>query len=91
MSDGLGMRYAFLGPMETTHLNAEGFTNYCERYSKTIFEVSKTYGPTHEFKGPTAERINKELEEMVAIADLPKRRQYRDDCLTKLSQLKRNN
>lgn len=24
MSDGLGMRYAFLGPMETTHLNAEG-------------------------------------------------------------------
>lgn len=26
MSDGLGMRYAFLGPMETTHLNAEGNT-----------------------------------------------------------------
>ena len=24
MKDGLGMRYAFLGPMETTHLNAEG-------------------------------------------------------------------
>ena len=36
MSDGLGMRYAFLGPMETAHLNAEGnipdlnriFTNF---------------------------------------------------------------
>lgn len=24
MKDGLGMRYAFLGAMETTHLNAEG-------------------------------------------------------------------
>lgn len=24
MSDGLGPRYAFLGPMETAHLNAEG-------------------------------------------------------------------
>lgn len=24
MADGLGLRYAFLGPMETTHLNAEG-------------------------------------------------------------------
>lgn len=24
MSDGLGMRYAFLGPMEVAHLNAEG-------------------------------------------------------------------
>lgn len=24
MTDGLGMRWAFLGAMETTHLNAEG-------------------------------------------------------------------
>ena len=91
MSDGLGMRYAFLGPMETAHLNADGFTNYCERYSKSIFSVSNTFGPVPEFKGPTLERINKELEEMTSVADLPKRRQYRDDCLKQLSQLKRNN
>lgn len=25
MSEGLGMRYAFLGPLETAHLNAEGW------------------------------------------------------------------
>lgn len=24
MSDGLGLRYAFIGPLETMHLNAEG-------------------------------------------------------------------
>lgn len=24
MSDGLGMRYAFMGPLETMHINAEG-------------------------------------------------------------------
>ena len=24
MTDGLGMRYAFMGPLETCHLNAEG-------------------------------------------------------------------
>lgn len=24
MKDGLGLRYSFMGPMETTHLNAEG-------------------------------------------------------------------
>lgn len=24
MSDGLGLRYAFMGPLETMHLNAEG-------------------------------------------------------------------
>lgn len=43
MSDGLGMRYAFLGPLETAHLNAEGWTNYCERYSKTMYAVSITF------------------------------------------------
>lgn len=40
MSDGLGMRYAFLGPLETAHLNAEGFLSYSERYSKAIYDVS---------------------------------------------------
>lgn len=40
MSDGLGMRYAFLGPLQTAHLNAEGFMSYCERYSKAIYDVS---------------------------------------------------
>lgn len=40
MSDGLGMRYAFLGPLETAHLNAEGWLNYCERYNKSIYDVS---------------------------------------------------
>lgn len=40
MTDGLGMRYAFLGPLETTHLNAEGIANYTDRYAKTIYEVS---------------------------------------------------
>lgn len=41
MSDGLGMRYAFLGPLETAHLNAEGWSNYCERYNKSIYDVSQ--------------------------------------------------
>lgn len=40
MSDGLGMRYAFLGAFETAHLNAEGMANYCERYNKSIYDVS---------------------------------------------------
>lgn len=42
MSDGLGMRYAFLGPLETAHLNAEGWLNYCERYNKSIYDVRLT-------------------------------------------------
>lgn len=31
ISEGLGMRYAFLGALETAHLNAEGMKSYIER------------------------------------------------------------
>uniref|UniRef100_A0AAG5DH63 L-gulonate 3-dehydrogenase n=1 Tax=Anopheles atroparvus TaxID=41427 RepID=A0AAG5DH63_ANOAO len=89
MSEGLGMRYAFLGPLETAHLNAEGMLNYCERYSNTIFSVSATMGPTPRMEGKVAEQVAKELEEMVPIDKLPERRAWRDACLTKLAQLKK--
>uniref|UniRef100_W8BTU6 Lambda-crystallin n=1 Tax=Ceratitis capitata TaxID=7213 RepID=W8BTU6_CERCA len=89
MSDGLGMRYAFLGPLETAHLNAEGMTNYFERYSNTIYAVSETMGPTPKMEGPTAVEIAKQLEAMVPLDKLPERRTYRDNCLTQLSILKR--
>lgn len=89
MSDGLGMRYAFLGALETAHLNAEGMLNYCERYSKTIYAVSETMGPIPKMTGPQAEEVSRQLGEIVAIEKLPERRAWRDACLTKLSQLKK--
>ena len=45
MKDGMGMRYAFMGPMETIHLNADGTQNYCDRYGDTIYSVSMDLGP----------------------------------------------
>merc|ERR1712080_37993 len=45
MKDGMGMRYAFMGLMETIHLNAEGTQNYCDRYGETIYLVSSDLGP----------------------------------------------
>uniref|UniRef100_U5EV34 L-gulonate 3-dehydrogenase n=1 Tax=Corethrella appendiculata TaxID=1370023 RepID=U5EV34_9DIPT len=90
MSDGLGMRYAFLGPLETAHLNAEGMLSYCDRYSKTIYAVSETMGPIPKMEGKQAEQVAKELGEMCPIDKLPERRAWRDACLTKLSQLKKD-
>lgn len=89
MSDGLGMRYAFLGILETTHLNAEGFVKYCEAYSKTIYAVSKDFKPTPKFEGPKVPEIAKQLEAEISLDKLQARRIWRDKCLTKLSQLKK--
>ncbi|XP_068159880.1 lambda-crystallin homolog [Drosophila tropicalis] len=89
MSDGLGPRYAFLGPLETAHLNAEGMANYFERYTQTIYNVSQTMGPTPKMEGPVAVDVAKQLNEMVPLDKLPERRNYRDNCLTHLALLKK--
>lgn len=89
MSDGLGMRYAFLGALETAHLNAEGMRSYCERYAKSIYAVSETMGATPRMEGAVAERVSAELNAMCPLDKLAERRAWRDRCLTQLAQLKR--
>lgn len=124
MSEGLGMRYAFLGAFEAAHLNAEGtrsnrrtqkkntvkyyyevsFSNrdavhidtpfaglkkYCETYSKAIYDVSMTFGPTPKFAGEMAEKISNELNEICPLDKLQERRAWRDTALTKLCVLKK--
>uniref|UniRef100_A0A1B0GNM8 3-hydroxyacyl-CoA dehydrogenase C-terminal domain-containing protein n=1 Tax=Phlebotomus papatasi TaxID=29031 RepID=A0A1B0GNM8_PHLPP len=76
MSDGLGMRYAFLGPLETAHLNAEGMVSYCDRYSKTMYAVSQTMGPTPKMEGPQVAEVARQLEEMCPLDKLPERRAW---------------
>ena len=39
--DGLGLRWAFMGPFETIELNAPGgITDYCTRYGETLLKLS---------------------------------------------------
>jgi len=93
MSDGLGHRYAFIGPLEVAHLNAEGMRNYCERYGETIWNVSQTYGATpnwREPEGAEASKVCDQLEKMTPLESLEERRKWRDARLTELALLKRN-
>ncbi|XP_065335575.1 lambda-crystallin homolog [Cloeon dipterum] len=89
MSEGLGMRYAFLGPLETAHLNAEGMLNYSERYSKTMYAVSQTMGETPLMAGEQAKVVHDQLCDMTPVDKLPERRAWRDKCLTALAKLKK--
>ncbi|CAH0407820.1 unnamed protein product [Chilo suppressalis] len=90
ISEGLGMRYAFLGSLETAHLNAEGMKNYIERYGNTIYNVSSKFGPNPQMTQSTsADSICEQLNEMVPLDRLQERRGWRDACLTRLSLLKK--
>ena len=90
MSEGLGLRYAFLGPLETAHLNADGIDDYVKRFGEEIFKVSQTYEATpHMQDGQTLQKLAKQCEEMVPKTKLSERRAQRDEFLTKLSELKK--
>lgn len=89
MSEGLGMRYAFLGPFETAHLNAEGMENYCERYSKSMYAVCQTMKPAPKFEGPLVNTLMTQLSKKTPVNQLQTRRAWRDNCLTQLSILKK--
>ncbi|KAF5272431.1 hypothetical protein FQA39_LY07899 [Lamprigera yunnana] len=90
MSEGLGRRYAFLGPLETAHLNAAGWMDYCSKYTNTIHSVSQTFKPLPKFEGPQTKEVAKQLEEKVPLKQLQARRNWRDLCLIKLAALKKS-
>jgi len=92
MKDGLGMRYAWMGPLETAVLNAEGMTNYCERYGSAIESVSSTFKPTPSWSpnDSKVQSLSKQCDTMVPLNQLPSRRQWRDTRLAKLAKLKKD-
>ncbi|XP_072542141.1 lambda-crystallin homolog isoform X2 [Salminus brasiliensis] len=92
MSEGLGMRYAFIGPFETMHLNApEGLEDYLKRYREGMKRVLSSFGPVPEFDGEAATRINKEICELIPNDQehLSARRERRDQLLMGLAKLKK--
>ncbi|XP_078513200.1 lambda-crystallin homolog [Lissotriton helveticus] len=91
MSEGLGMRYAFLGPLETAHLNGEGFESYCQRYGEGIKRVLTSVGPVPDLSGEIMEKIHQALCEKVPAdpEHLNARRKWRDACLGQLAKLKK--
>lgn len=89
MVNGLGMRYAFIGPLETMHLNAEGIVNYCDRYAASALKVSETFKPPPLYDIPTSKKLNEYFSQYIPLDKMDERRQWRDECLAKLAKLKK--
>ncbi|KAG9349714.1 hypothetical protein JZ751_028162 [Albula glossodonta] len=92
MTEGLGMRYAFIGPMETMHLNAPGgLGDYLRRYREGMRRVLSSFGPVPELSGQEADAITKEMCELIPSDQqhLSARRERRDQLLMGLAKLKK--
>ncbi|CAL8134694.1 unnamed protein product [Orchesella dallaii] len=90
MTEGLAPRYCFIGPLETAQLNAEGFTDYCERYGEAIYDVSLTQTEIPKMTAEGSKEIDRQLQEKVPNAELQARRAWRDENLAKLAVFKKN-
>ncbi|KAL3837476.1 hypothetical protein ACJMK2_022830 [Sinanodonta woodiana] len=88
MPQGLGMRYAFIGQLETNYLNANGIKDFCERYSKDIYTLQESFGPPIALEGELIDKVQEQMEKAIPLDKLEERRKWRDDRLSALARLK---
>jgi 3-hydroxyacyl-CoA dehydrogenase len=82
VSDGLGLRWSFMGPFETIELNAPGgIADYCARYTGFYKRLAADPAPPTVYEAPATEAI---LADWQAPADLPARMRRRDARLAAL-------
>lgn len=82
--DGLGLRWSFMGPMETIDLNAPGgIADYCARYGDAYREMAQQQTP-RVWDAALVARIEAERRALLPAAELPARSAWRDRRLMAL-------
>lgn len=85
ISDGLGLRWSFMGPMKTIHLNApEGVADYLERYGNMYQGFDLHADADNSWHRVTRETLAAELEATIPINDIPSAQAERDKKLMAL-------
>lgn len=84
LKDGLGLRWAFMGPFETIDLNApDGVIDYAERYGPTYRDVARTQLP-NEWNAALLKKIEAERRSVLPADQLAERARWRDNRLMAL-------
>ena len=90
VTEGIGMRYAFMGGFESMQLNANGVVDYCERYGDNLKKVcleQQALG-ARDLAGPTLETVSEYLNSKIPIEKLEERRAWRDEWLKAIAKEK---
>lgn len=89
VSEGLGLRWSFLGPFQTIDLNAEGTRDYCGRYGAGITDICKMMGEPRAMVGGTVDALEAAMRAQYPLSSLGARRQWRDRRLAALAAHKK--
>ncbi len=92
MRDGLGLRYAFMGPFEVTDLNAPaGIADFIDRYGPTFTAIRKAReGHATDWSADLVTKIDQERRAILPLKDLESRKAWRDERLIALAAFKRS-
>jgi len=89
IKDGLGLRWAFMGPFETIDLNAPGgIRDYCERYGPLYLDIARQAQP-RAWEQPLLDRLERQRQQELPVSERAGRLRWRDKRLMKLVAHKR--
>jgi len=57
ISQGLGLRYSFIGLFETMHLNADGVKDYCKKCDANVLNICESQSASWSLSGSTLDVI----------------------------------
>jgi len=90
VSDGLGLRWSFMGPFQTIDLNAKtGVAEYCRNLGPMYYGLAKEQADPREWTQTLVDMIEGQLRERTPAEALASRQQWRDRRLAKLGAFKR--
>lgn len=89
LREGLGLRWAFMGPFETIDLNAPGgLADYCERYGELYRSIATEQTDTEAWSEALIASLHQARRAATPDTQLPHRRRWRDHKLMQLAALK---
>ena len=89
--DGLGLRWAFMGPFETIDLNAPGgIKDYIKRYGNIFSEMAKNQNVIPDWSEENAKKLEEERRAFLSEEELRSRAEKRNDLLKSLRKLKKD-
>jgi 3-hydroxyacyl-CoA dehydrogenase len=90
VAEGLGMRWFFMGPMETIDLNAPGgVADYCDKLGPMYQELAKEQAAILPWTKDIVTKVEGQRRRFLPESQLAERRAWRDRCLAALAAAKR--
>jgi 3-hydroxyacyl-CoA dehydrogenase len=90
VAQGLGLRWFFMGPMETIDLNAPGgVADYCDKLGPMYQDLAKEQAALRPWTPALVAKIERQRRAFLPQTGLAERRGWRDRCLAALVAAKR--